>query len=76
MAQERRDGADHGPFVLPPDHKPGMVVPQGGSSCASCRYLGADGESCTNAYFVMWNGTDRLPAPADHYCSDYWEPEE
>lgn len=59
--------------TYPPDHKAGMVVPKGGSSCSSCEYLGKDGKSCTNSYFIKWNGSSILPAPADEYCSDYYE---
>lgn len=56
----------------PLDHKPGMKVPKGGSMCANCEYF--DGkESCKNEYFIKWNGTGKLPAPADQYCSDWWE---
>lgn len=58
----------------PPDHKPGMRVPRGGSSCAICRYLGPDKASCENEYFQRWHGSDHLPAPADEYCSDWFEP--
>jgi hypothetical protein len=65
---------DAGSVSYPADHKPGMQVPKGGSSCASCEYLGADGKTCKNTYFIAWNGSDTLPAPADEYCSDWWEP--
>lgn len=58
----------------PPDHQAGMQVPKGGSSCASCEYLGDDKRSCKNKYFIAWNGSDRLPFPADQYCSDWYEP--
>lgn len=57
----------------PDDHQPGMKVPKGGSSCAKCEYLGSNGKSCTNEYFVKWNGSAKLPAPADQYCSDWFE---
>ncbi len=63
-----------GQATYPPDHKPGMRVTKGGSSCSSCEYLGKDGASCTNSYFIKWNGGGKLPAPADQYCSDWWEP--
>jgi hypothetical protein len=59
----------------PPNHQPGMRVPKGGSSCASCEHLGKDGRSCTNRYFIEWHGSNRLPAAADEYCSDWWEPQ-
>lgn len=62
--------------TYPADHrdKVGMRVPKGGSSCAKCEYLGKDGASCTNKYWIKWNnGNAKLPAPADEYCSDYFE---
>lgn len=58
----------------PPGHKPGMKVPKGGSMCANCRFLGKDKESCTNKYFIKWNGSDIIPAPIDMFCSDWYEP--
>lgn len=60
--------------TYPANHKAGMIVPKGGSSCASCEYLGSDSKTCTNKYFIKWNGSNFLPAPADEYCSDYYEP--
>lgn len=63
-------------FELPPDHKPGVVVPKGGSCCANCKYgniLNGEGH-CSNQYFIKWNGGSKLPAPPDEYCSDWWEP--
>lgn len=58
--------------VLPPNHRLGMVVPRGGSSCAKCRFL-ATPATCGNAGFVKWNGGPRLPAEADRYCCDLYE---
>ena len=58
----------------PPDHKPGMRVPRGGSSCSSCRYHEPDGNRCSNFYFKKWHGDDKIPAPPTEYCSDWWEP--
>jgi hypothetical protein len=52
-----------------------MQVQKGVSSCASCKYLGQDGASCTNQYFIAWNGSPQLPNPADEYCSDWYEPQ-
>lgn len=65
-----------GAFQLPAGHQPGMTVPKGGSCCANCKYseVRADGPYCTNTYFVEWHGEAKLPAPADEYCSDWWEP--
>jgi len=60
--------------TYPPNHRPGMKVPRGGSMCANCKYLGDDSASCTEPNFVEWNGSARLPAPADEYCSDWYEP--
>lgn len=60
-------------FTLPADHKPGMRVPKGGSSCASCKFVSEDKLRCSNEYFIKWNGSDVLPAPADEYCTDWYE---
>jgi len=58
----------------PASHEAGMRVPKGGSSCAKCRFLGRDGKTCDNYYWVEWNnGNNKLPAPADEYCSDWYE---
>jgi len=57
----------------PPDHKPGMKVPVGGSNCQKCRYL-VKGGRCSNDYFVAWHGSDKIPAPVSEYCSDWFEP--
>jgi len=57
----------------PKDHKPGMRVPHGGSSCAKCEYY-RPGNRCSNDYFVAWHGSDKIPAPASEYCSDWFEP--
>ena len=56
-------------------HRPGMRVPRGGSSCSNCRLISADRLHCTSPEFIAWRrGDDRLPAPADEYCSDWYEP--
>jgi hypothetical protein len=68
------DGDEGGQPQYPPDHQPGMSVPQGGSMCANCQYLGPDQKSCTNEYFVEWNGSNVIPGPVDQYCSDWYEP--
>jgi hypothetical protein len=60
--------------AYPPDHVPAMRVPKGGSSCASCEYLGSDRKTCKNSYFQKWHGSSVLPAPADEFCSDWYEP--
>lgn len=62
-----------GPVEYPPNHKPGMKVPKGGSSCSSCKFW--DGEDCENEYYRKWNnGSGKIPAPPDEYCSDFYEP--
>jgi len=62
-----------GPFRLPVTHSAGMRVPQGGSSCASCRFLAPNGRDCTEENFVLWNGSSRIPGPINSYCSDWYE---
>jgi len=63
-----------GAYRLPLAHRGGVVVPRGGSSCSNCRFLGNDGVSCMERNFQEWNGGLKLPAPADQFCSDWWEP--
>lgn len=61
---------------FPADHQPGMRVPKGGSSCASCEYYKGN-MTCGNEYFIKWRGSNHIPAPApDEYCSDWYEPAE
>lgn len=64
-----------GQFQLPANHTPGVVVPKGGSCCANCKYgeTRDDGSYCNNTYFAEWHGEAKLPAPADEFCSDWWE---
>lgn len=62
-------------FRLPKDHKAGMRVPKGGSNCSNCAALGEDGATCRSPDFIKWNGgSNKLPAPADEYCSDWYNP--
>lgn len=61
-------------FELPPSHQPGMRVPKGGSCCANCEYWNATSKLCTNEHYIKWNGDGKIPAPADEFCSDWWEP--
>jgi len=64
----------------PPDHKPAMVVPKGGSSCAKCVFLREDKKHCYNAYFIRWRTINEakepslIPGPIDGYCSDWFRP--
>jgi hypothetical protein len=61
----------------PVDHKPGMRVPKGGSSCKSCEYLkDAEKGLCRNIYFIKWNGSEIIPGKIDEYCSDWYAPQE
>jgi hypothetical protein len=60
-------------FELPPSHQPGMRVTKGGSCCANCKYWNETSKLCTNKYYIKWNGDDKIPAPADEFCSDWWE---
>lgn len=64
----------------PNNHKLGMVVPKGGSSCSKCRFISRDGIKCANKGFQKWNAEynkakdpSALPAPADEYCCDLFE---
>lgn len=55
-------------------HSPGMRVSRGGSSCATCRFGDVNTNTCSEPNFIRWNGSRKLPAPADSYCSDWWQP--
>ncbi len=57
----------------PKDHKVGMVVPKGGSSCEKCNFVRNAGLECVQKQFVAWNGSEDLPAPANEYCCDFFE---
>ena len=77
QAQQRAAGGavhskDLAESVLPRDHQLGMRVPEGGSSCASCKFLTSP-TTCGNKGFIKWNGTKTLPAPKDQYCCDLYE---
>ena len=59
----------------PSDHVAAMRVPKGGSDCKKCEYLANEEKGlCGNEYFVKWNGSNKIPAPIDSYCSDWFEP--
>lgn len=63
-----------GKFELPASHIAGFRVPKGGSSCAGCRFVGSDGKTCNNTFWVQWNGeNEKLPEKADEYCCDWFE---
>lgn len=55
----------------PASHKVGMKVPKGGSDCAKCEYV--NGQNCSQPQFVRWNGGNKIPAPTDEYCCDFFE---
>lgn len=60
----------------PADHKAGMAVPKGGSSCANCKFYKGD-MKCGSEYFIKWNGSENIPADEpDEYCSDWFMPKE
>ena len=68
--------AEVGKFKLPEGHLFGMEVPEGGSSCAKCKWGSADAKHCANPYFQEWRKSLKaedpslLPLPADRYCCD------
>ena len=59
---------------MPPGHKAGMKVPEGGSCCANCKFLKKDGLECGEKHWVEWHDGDPvIPAPADEYCCDMYK---
>jgi hypothetical protein len=74
-----RRAAEVGKFTLPADHLFGMAVPKGGSACDKCRFVGKDGKSCSNEYFVNWRKSlkvenpSEIPAPIEEYCCDVFQ---
>ncbi len=64
------------------DHKLGLRVPRGGSSCASCQWVrhASDGPRCASALWQLWprdrgggGGKRRLPVKdATTFCCDLW----
>ena len=53
----------------PPGHQLGMIVPDGGSDCAKCKFW--DGEDCENKLFRQWNnGSGEIPVAPTKYCCD------
>ena len=55
----------------PKDHKVGVRVPKGGSDCAKCEYV--NGQKCTESHFIEWNGSNKIPAPTNEFCCDFFE---
>ena len=64
--------------VLPANHEPAMEVPKGGSSCATCTMYEKDDDSehgiCHSSEYKEYYGTNKIPHPADQYCSDWYNP--
>lgn len=58
--------------IYPPDHAVGVIVPEGGSSCAKCEYLRRGG-NCAEKHFQEWNGGSKIPGPVNNYCCDFFE---
>lgn len=50
-------------------------VPKAGASCDTCAYLGKDGESCTNQYYIKEHGGADLGAKARRWCCCAWSAE-
>jgi hypothetical protein len=73
MALERAARIKHPDPTYPPDHKPAMQVPKGGSSCLSCEYHVPEKNHCSNRFYIKWNGSPKIPLPPDQYCSDWFE---
>ncbi len=75
-----KEQAEVGKFKLPEGHMFGMEVPEGGSSCAKCKWGSADAKHCANPYFQEWRKSlkaedpSALPLPADRYCCDVFQP--
>jgi len=62
--------------TYPPGHEIIIRVPKGGSSCASCKFLGDDEKTCKSKYYIKSHGSNRLleGVPADSQCSDFYSP--
>jgi len=73
---EKMNGTMFGgkPFTYPADHKLGMRIPEGGSSCSNCKFLGASHKTCTHKQWIAWNaGKDKLPYRDEEYCCDLFQ---
>lgn len=60
-------------LVYPGDHQVGMRVPIGGSNCHKCKFVRNQDQDCAQEDFIAWNGSERLPLPADVYCCDFFQ---
>jgi hypothetical protein len=58
----------------PDSHLLGMRVPAGGSSCARCSHVSADGRQCDEKHFREWNEGSELPEEPHLYCCDFFSP--
>ena len=65
-------GKESAEKALPRDHKLGMRVPKGGSSCSTCKFL-ASPTTCGNEGFIKWNKGPDLPFPKNEYCCDLYQ---
>jgi len=61
-------------------HKIGVVVPRGGSSCVSCKFVRNYGTECVRRAWVLapaskggGGGDTKLPVAANRWCCDLWE---
>ncbi len=60
-------------FDYSENHKLGMEVPEGGSSCSNCIFLGIDHKTCKNKEWIKWNsGNNKLPVEDERYCCDLY----
>ena len=59
-------------FVIPAKYGFGVEVPKGGSSCASCFYLGESRKDCNNALYRRYEETSKLGAAAEEFCCAVW----
>lgn len=56
-----------------PDRYPfAEKVPKEGASCATCYFLGTDGDSCRNKFYIKEHGSKDLGAVASRWCCMAW----
>lgn len=72
MVEDKTKRFGGGWFEYPPNHKLGIEVPEGGSSCSTCKFLGKDHKTCLNKEFIKWNKSDILPFKDENYCCDIY----